>query len=117
MHNNTRRNELSGIISRTTSKRSTLNTDDRSINSPKIVTPRYKSSYALEYASGSLLKDKYTLNVPPIATQRPMMKVGNKVMDISKIHPIHLNRDIPLEYIKEYSVIKNVKKTNSPDSF
>jgi hypothetical protein len=90
----------------------------KSPSSPQLFTPSYKSNYELDIPRTKLPKNNgYNLKVPLSSTQRPIMSSGEKVIDPSKIHPIHINKEVPLDYIKNYSIKQNVKKTNGADSF
>ena len=40
---------------------------------------------------------------------RLMVNNGNNILGSSTLHPIHINKDVPLDFIKNY---KAVKKTN-----
>jgi hypothetical protein len=48
-----------------------------------------------------------------------LMRAGNKIMDRTQIQPIHINKDLPLDLIKNFgNEIKSVKRTNNgPNSF
>lgn len=94
------------------------NPNSKSPSSPQLLTPSYKSNYALDIPGTKLPKTNgYNLKVPLSGTQRSIMNSGNKVIEASKIHPIHINKEVPLDYIKDYPMKQNVKKTNGADSF